>query len=73
MTVYELMDKAGVHTLEIFRDYGVTDNEDYWIICCRIKDTHTRVFGLLKEGQQLGEAAVFYSELPYKTKEEADG
>lgn len=73
MTVYELMDRAGVHTLEIFQDYGVTDNEDYWIICCNVKDKYTRVFGVLKEGQQLGEAAVFYSELPYKTEEEADG
>lgn len=51
----------------------MTDNEDYWVICCRIKDKYARVFGLLKEGQQLGEAAVFYSELAYKTEEEAEG
>lgn len=73
MTVYELMNKAGVHSLEIYYDYSVIDNEDYWVICCNVKDKNTNVFGLLKEDQQLGEAAVFYSELSYKTEEEADG
>ncbi len=60
MTAYELMSRAGIDTLNIYDDWSVEDNPEYRVIQCSLEENRYRyVWILLKDGQKLGEAAVF--------------